>query len=218
MNNITTLHRGALLGLALLLCAGSASAQLFKWVDANGKIHFSDTPPPASAKPAPLKSGSAVGNVSSDMPYALTSAMRNYPVTLYTTGSCSACDAGRAYLRGRGIPFAEKTVSTADDLAKMSAAGGDGNLPLLVVGSAKASGYQQTAWEAMLNVAQYPAKKVLPSTYQYPAAVAAAPVPAAVPKAAAPDNDAARQAAAAAEEEARKKAFAPQTAPPGFRF
>jgi hypothetical protein len=220
MNKKATLHHGALLGLALLLSAGSASAQLFKWVDANGKIHFSDTPPPATAKPAPLKNGSSVGNASSDMPYALSNAMRNYPVTLYTTGSCAGCDAGRAYLRGRGIPFSEKTVSNAGDLAKLNAAGGDGNLPLLVVGSAKASGYQQAAWESMLNVAQYPAKKILPSTYQYPAPVAAAPAPAAAPpKAAETDGEAQRRAAAEEEEkEARKKAFAPQTAPPGFRF
>lgn len=212
-------RRGAFLGLALLLSAGAASAQMYKWVDANGKTHFTDTPPPASAKPAPLKSGSAVGAVSSDMPYALATAMRNFPVTLYTTGSCAGCDSGRAYLRARGIPFTEKTVSNPADEERLRAAGGDGNLPLLVVGGAKSTGYQQNAWESMLNVALYPAKKALPSSYQYPAPVAAAPGAAGAKPSADQDRDAARQAAAAnEEEEARKKALAPQTAPPGFRF
>jgi hypothetical protein len=212
----TTLRRGAFLGLGLLLCAGTASAQVYKWVDAAGKTHFSDTPPPEAAKAAPLKSGSAVGSASAEMPYALASAMRNHPVTLYTTSSCGGCDAGRAYLRGRGIPFSEKTVSNAGDEAKLRAAGGDGNLPFLMVGSAKTTGYQQGSWDSMLNAAQYPAKKVLPSSYQYPAAVAAAP---AAPKAADAVRADERQSDAEQEEQAaRKKAFAPQTAPPGFRF
>ena len=216
MNIKTTLRSGAFLGLALLLCAGAASAQVYKWVDAAGKTHFSDTPPPDTAKPAALKPGSAVGSISSEMPYALSNAMRNHPVTLYTTKSCGGCDSGRAYLRGRGIPFSEKTVSNAADAAKLRAAGGDGNLPFLIVGSAKLTGYQQGSWDSMLTAAQYPAKKILPSTYQYPAAIAAAP---AAPKAAEQDRTAERQSAADQEEqEARKKAFAPQTAPPGFRF
>lgn len=214
MTMITTLRRGAFLGLALLLCAGTASAQLYKWVDAAGKTHFSDTPPPETAKVA--KVTGTVGSVSGDLPYALTNAMRKYPVTLYTTRSCGGCDAGRAYLRARGIPFAEKTVANAADEERLRAAGGDGNLPLLLVGSAKTTGYQQNTWESMLNSAQYPATKILPSTYQYPAAVAAAPV---APKATAPERDTAREDAAAAEEAAaRAKALAPQTAPPGFRF
>ena len=40
--------------LAALLLAGlstvSAAGELYKWVDKDGKVHFSDKPPPASAK------------------------------------------------------------------------------------------------------------------------------------------------------------------------
>ena len=216
MKIASTWRRSAVAGLALMLCAGAASAQMYKWIDANGKTHFTDTPPPANAKSVPSKlTGAGVGTATSDMPYALATAMRNFPVTLYTTNGCAGCDAGRAYLKGRGIPFTEKTVSNEGDEERLKAAGGDGKLPLFVVGSTKLTGYQQGAWDSMLNVALYPAKKVLPSTYKYPAAVAAAP---AAPKAE-PTREVARQNEQEQEEaEARKKAFAPQTAPPGFRF
>jgi glutaredoxin len=214
------LRRGAFLGLALLLSAGSASAQMYKWVDAAGKTHFSDTPPPANAKTAPIKGGApSAGPSTAGLPFALANAVKNFPVTLYTTASCGPCDAGRSFLRGRGIPFSEKTVTTSGDSERVKAAGGDGMLPLLVVGSAKSNGYEQGAWGSMLDLAQYPATKMLPSSYQYPAAVAANPS-AAAPQAAAQDSEAAAraQAAAQAEEEARRKAQAPATAPPGFRF
>ena len=208
MKPVTTMvRRGALLGLALLLCAGSASAQLYKWVDANGKTHFSDRPPPPGARPAALKG--KVGTSTANMPYALATAMRNFPVTMYTTKPCSACDLGRSYLKTRGIPFSEITVSTAEDEAKMRAAGGDGNMPYFIVGNAKESGYLQSKWESMLDGARYPATNVLPLSYQHPAATAAAPV---APKAA--------QAATAEQEEpGRSDAAKPDSnAPPGFRF
>lgn len=214
----TSVRRGALmgfgLGLALLLCAGGASAQLYKWVDASGKTHFSDQPPPQGAKPAPLKG--ALGAASVDMPYALATAMRNFPVTMYSMKSCSGCDLGRSYLKSRGIPFTEMTVSTAEDEAKMRAAGGDDNLPFFTVGSSKESGFSQGRWESMLNVALYPATKVLPSSYHYPAAVAAAPL---APKAASPDPEVLRSARAEEDERRRRDAAKPESnAPPGFRF
>ncbi len=205
-------RRGAFLGLALLLCAGSARAQMYKWTDANGKTHFSDQPPPAGAKPSAVK-GSSVGSASVELPYALATAVRNYPVTLYTTKGCGGCDQGRAYLRGRGIPFSEKTISTAEDQAKLKEMGGDG-LPFFVVGRAKSTGYQQETWASMLNVALYPATKMLPSNYQYPPAAALAP-----PAAPAAKPDAERLAAEQEAERRRQEtAREPSNAPPGFRF
>lgn len=213
--SLCTVRRGAFLGLALLLCAGSASAQLYKWVDANGKTHFSDQPPPPDAKPATIK-GTSVGTATADMPYALATAMRNYPVTLYTTKPCGGCDMGRSYLRNRGIPFSEKTVATAEDEAKLKEMGGDGRLPFITVGSAKATGFQQNSWESMLNVALYPATKMLPSTYQYPSAVAMSPAAPAAPK----RNADAERLAAEQEAERKRQQAARETsnAPPGFRF
>ena len=34
--------------LALLLAAGTASAQMYRWVDKDGKVRYGDTPPPGS--------------------------------------------------------------------------------------------------------------------------------------------------------------------------
>lgn len=40
----------SLTALALCLAALPATAQMYKWVDAQGKAHYSDQPPPAAAK------------------------------------------------------------------------------------------------------------------------------------------------------------------------
>ncbi len=39
-----------LLAAAMLLIATSAQAQLYRWVDESGKVHYTDTPPPPKTK------------------------------------------------------------------------------------------------------------------------------------------------------------------------
>ena len=45
-------HRPTLFAViaVLALCAGSVSAAPYKWVDKDGKVHYSDQPPPAGVK------------------------------------------------------------------------------------------------------------------------------------------------------------------------
>lgn len=38
-----------LVALAILLATATVAAQVFKWIDKDGKVHFTDTPPPADA-------------------------------------------------------------------------------------------------------------------------------------------------------------------------
>lgn len=192
--------------VALLLCAASAGAQMYKWTDAKGGVHFSDQPPPADARKAERKTFDG-GAATVGLPYALARAAKNSPVVLYTTAPCDVCDQGRALLQRRGIPFAEKTVQSNDDQQKLKEAGSDGQLPLLLVGSSKRIGFEAGAWNAALTDAAYPLQRRLPTGWQNPPAVSAA-----APRPPAPAPEA---------ERAQPPAALPQPGPdatPGFRF
>lgn len=210
------------LGVGLLLAGASASAQIYKWVDAKGVTHYSDTPP--ASKQAQVKPYGGAGAVLVPLPYELARAARTAPVTLYTMPKCPGCDAGRALLKARGIPFIEKTVTTAADQDKLKEAGSDGQLPLLLVGRSKLVGFQSAEWDSALTNAAYPAKSMLPSRYRHPGAVAAAPAPTGPsPEAlqreqreAALAAEAEAAAAAAREAQAREKKNT--TTEPAFRF
>ena len=198
-----------LAGVALLLFAAGAGAQMYKWKDAKGVVHFSDQPPPDHAIKVEKKS---IDRGASDaaLPYALAQAVRRSPVVLYTTSDCTACDQGRALLNQRGIPFAEKTVNTAEDQKKMKEADGSGQFPLLLVGGAKRVGFEAGAWNEALTHAAYPAQRRLPAGYRNPAAAPAAP-PAPVE-----EHPLARDIEPAAPP-AKPPAPLPNT-PPGFKF
>ncbi len=195
------------LGALLMLSAAGASAQLYKWIDEKGAVHFSDTPPPSNVKLAPIKA-SAGGADQVPLPYALAQAARSHPVVLYTSAGCEPCGTARAHLKRRGIPFAEKTVETADDQAKLKAAVNSTQVPALLIGRNKKVGYEPGGWDAALSNAAYPAESILPKNYAYPAAVAAAPV---VPVAEKPAVTTAAKPAPSAPTPA-------PTAPPGFQF
>lgn len=51
-----------LLLILLTLASASSFAGLNKWVDANGKVHYSDQPPPANVKATVLRSTSGVAD------------------------------------------------------------------------------------------------------------------------------------------------------------
>ena len=57
-----------LLTLALLLAALPASAVLYKWVDQDGKVHYSDQPPPDGAKKSGVVSAPARSTPSAAAP------------------------------------------------------------------------------------------------------------------------------------------------------
>lgn len=211
-----------LTGLCIgLLMAGSVHAQMYKWVGPDGKITYSDTPPPKTATQIEKKNiGGSDAVDTANFPFELAEAVKTYPATLYTSTNCTPCDNARTYLTKRGIPFREKTVTTPEDLAKLREAGGDQNLPFLTLGRNKQSGFEAGAWDAALNAAGYPAANLLPKNYRNPAAEAAAPKPA-------PATDAAqagggkpgtRTTERSSPRPAESLPPATGKAPPGFRF
>jgi hypothetical protein len=91
--------------LAVALCAaGAAQAQaLYRWSDAQGGVHITDTPPPASARNVKVIGAPGAGGASTQEPYELTVAQRQFPVTLYTAPQCGdPCAQARAALNRRG--------------------------------------------------------------------------------------------------------------------
>ena len=134
----------AIVALALAAAAVAAQGQTYKWKDATGVTHYSDTQP-ASGKAQVLRADDQPAAAPA-LPYELARAVQNHPVTLYTTARCDACDQGRALLRARGIPFAEKTVTTPEDQQQLHRVGGKDELPLLVVGRRQVTGFAAAAW------------------------------------------------------------------------
>lgn len=180
------IFRTAIPCTAILIAAAllsTAAAAQYKYTGPDGRVIYSDTPPPAApkgAKPAVVEkkdvAASAQSASGAGLPFALQQASRNFPVLLYVSANCAGCDAGKAFLTKRGIPFAEKTVKSNEDIAALTKLTGATTVPVLTVGRNKSVGFEAGAWGESLDTAGYPAASQLPAGYKQVAAEPVVPV------------------------------------------
>lgn len=142
---------------SLAVCAAQAQSTVYRWVDKDGKVQFSDSPPPSDAKGVSERRMGGGGADDSQLPYATQVATKRNPVTLYTGTDCGdLCTKGRDLLSRRGVPFLEKNAQTdpaaADALEKVA---GARTVPVLVVGDSNIKGYDEDSWNATLDRAGY---------------------------------------------------------------
>jgi len=153
-----------------LLCAPAAHGQ-FKWVDQDGRVGYGDKPPPGARHIESLRgvSRGQQPDQTSQLPYQLQRTIKDFPVTLYTTSGCDACDSGRSMLRARAIPFSERTIRSADDVEALKKLAGTDRLPVFQVGSRMITGFNSATWGDALDLAGYPRAGALPADWIWPA-------------------------------------------------
>ena len=148
----------------LMLACAAAQADLYRWVDADGKVHYSDQPPPASIKQVEKKKAAGGKATEAPMPYSLQQAVKNFPVTLYSSACGVGCTQAHDLLAKRGIPYAEKDatdVTVQEELRKLT--GGTVEVPVLKVGRNTVRGYEEGQWNVVLDAAGYPQTAVIPA-------------------------------------------------------
>jgi len=175
---------------ALVLAAFSAQGQMvYKIVGPDGKITFSDKPPAADkGKIANTGTGGAAADaVSSNLPYELRQVVAKYPVTLYASAQCAPCDSARSLLKGRGVPYTERSVTTPQDVEALTRLVGENFLPFGTIGGQRLKGFSDVEWSQYLDAAGYPKSSLLPNNYSFATAtpLVALQKPAALPKEAA---------------------------------
>lgn len=162
---------GVIACLAGVLLATVVQAQgVYRIVGPDGRITYSDQPPPTGATVRQAGGASAVGNAAgAALPFELRQVVGRFPVTLYTSNDCTPCNSGRNLLQARGIPFTEKTVNTFEDTEALQRISGSSSLPLLSIGSQQIKGFSEQQWTQFLDAAGYPKQSVLPAGYRQPA-------------------------------------------------
>lgn len=204
-------HTRTLSCLLISLMAAAPAWALYKVVGPDGKVTYTDRPP-VDAKAQSVKGASSAGPSTDGLPFELARVVSRYPVVLMTSANCSACESARQLLKARGVPFVEKTVSTAEDAQALSRQEGTDQVPVARIGSKQLLGFSSGEWSAYLDAAGFPEKSMLPANYRYPAAVPLVPTTA--------KNDAADKARKAPPAATERSDPAPTEgrAPAGIRF
>lgn len=161
--------RRRVLTLALMLALPCTAWAQYKWLDASGQVNYGDSPPRDARQIERVEPRLEPASATAGLPYELRRALENFPVTLYTTPSCQACQAARDMLRARGVPYAERTISSAEEADRARASGVGTAVPVLSVGRDWVREPDLAVWHRRLDEAGYPRSSMLPAGYQYPA-------------------------------------------------
>ena len=149
----------ATLVLSLLLFGTSAAAgaqQLYRYVDVDGRVVYSDKPPPANAREAQTKRISKNTIDTGSLSYAAAQAQERFPVTLYTFNCGVVCDTAAGVLNKRGVPHTVIDVSQNAGAEKLKRLAGNLDAPALQVGDQVLSGFNENRWQTVLTDAGYP--------------------------------------------------------------
>jgi glutaredoxin len=136
----------------------STQAQtVYRWVDKDGKVQYSDTPPPADARSSQQKRLGSGATVDEQVPYAVQVATQKNPVSVFVTGCGDPCSGARGLLAKRGIPYTERdpenNPADAEALKKLV---GSLQVPVLVVGESSVKGFEEASWNSALDAGGYP--------------------------------------------------------------
>ena len=155
----------ALVVLLIAVCAMPAAAGVYKWTDAEGRVHYSDSPPPdQKAAQVKIKVPSITGPATvSAMPASsigASSTKASSPgakarVRVYTTTWCGYCKQVKAHLAARRVPFDEIDVETSESGKREFASLGGRGVPVVLVGSQRMDGFGAEMLDAMLATAGY---------------------------------------------------------------
>ena len=137
--------------LAVLITPVLAAAGVYKWTDAHGKVHYSDSPPSETkAQQVNVKVNSISGPaVVSEFRSASTGKTKD-KVRLFTTVWCGYCKKAKAHLTAKGVPYDELDVESSQqgrsEYAKLGARG----VPVILVGGQRMDGFDAGRLDAML--------------------------------------------------------------------
>lgn len=145
---IATLLSVAAVILALAAAASGADA-VFRWTDAQGKVHYGDKPP-ASAKSTEVANRiSSYSGPPTVTERRGTAAAANQSVVMYSTSWCGYCKKAREYFQQKGIAFAEHDIERSPAAnAEFKQLGGSG-VPLILVGKQVMKGFSEQRFESL---------------------------------------------------------------------
>ena len=131
--------------LMSLIFAVNAQSDVYKWIDEQGNVHFTDRPPlnqTTEKIDVKINSYTSVQIVGVDQLLGKTD-----KVVMYRTSWCRYCEKARDYLSKKKIPYKEYDVENSSkgkrDYEKL---GGSG-VPIILIGNKRLNGFSAEKFE-----------------------------------------------------------------------
>ncbi|MDR0769761.1 MAG: DUF4124 domain-containing protein [Burkholderiales bacterium] len=145
----------AVVVLALAFNVSAQDKNLYRYLDADGRVVYTDRPPPPSAKDTQIKRPSGNFIETDKISAGTRQAMERFPVTLYAFSCGTLCEEAEALLQKRGIPYTFVNTQDETGIERLKKLTGGLQVPVLQVGTDFARGFNETSWQQMLDQGGY---------------------------------------------------------------
>lgn len=146
------------LGAILLTTMTAAAADVYRWEDEDGNVHFSDSPPKqrqSEAKDVPDVQTVETVNVSTRQTQASQTNSTGAPeVVMYGTEWCPHCKRAREYFQANGIDFREYDVEKSAKGKRFMKRSDANGIPVILVGNHRMTGFSQGRFDQLYQRAQ----------------------------------------------------------------
>ena len=135
--------------ISTLLFAIGVSAEILKWTDSDGRVHFGDKPPPgAETSIVEVR----INTYESPNIEALQEILNpKDKVVMYSAVWCGVCKKAKKYFRENNIPYKDYDIDKSSkgkkDYKKLGAKG----VPVILVGKKRLNGFSAATFESIYN-------------------------------------------------------------------
>jgi glutaredoxin len=138
--------------LALLISAPGLHAEIYKWVDEQGQVHYSDQKPedrPVTEIPMETRSYQEIsyGTVEVDTRKVAPEAR----VVMLSASWCGSCKKAKQYFRRNGIPFLEYDIEKSSRGKRLYEQLGATGVPVILVGKKRMNGFTEAGFERLIR-------------------------------------------------------------------
>ena len=135
--------------ISTLLFLMGASAEILKWTDSDGNVHFGDRPP-ADAVTSVVKV--KINTYESPNVEAMQDVLNpKDKVVMYSAEWCGVCKKAKKYFKANNIPYKDYDIDKSSkgkkDFKKLGAKG----VPVILVGKKRLNGFSAGSFESIYN-------------------------------------------------------------------
>ena len=134
-----------------ILLSATASAEIYKWLDEQGRVQFGDRPPPEKKQqPIELKINTySAPEIVYTPPEPRKKKGKTPKIVMYSAEWCGVCKQARAYFRKNRIRYKEYDIDKSEEgrtqYRKLNGRG----VPIIMVGKSRMNGFSSAHFDQL---------------------------------------------------------------------
>ncbi len=127
------------------------TAEIYKWTDESGRVHFGDAPTTTEAESVTVEVNSFESVEYDDIDFYQPPVKKsvNKAVTMYATSWCGYCKKARAYFQQNNIAFTEYDIETNAQARKAYDKLGGRGVPVILIGKKRLNGFSEKGFQSL---------------------------------------------------------------------